>query len=197
MNYKHHTKTIFTNKALLSLLLSNSAILISLGMLVPIYALFVEQVGGSALSAGLTGGALAFASAIAALLSGKIIDKVPHDKTRYFLVLGWSLIGASALLYLLVDNIAALFLVQILFGFVKTISSPAFDTLYARHLDKSSAGQEYGIWEASFFVTAGIGSVLGGLIVTQFGFDGIFISMSVLAFMAAAYIAALKKEVLA
>ncbi len=50
----------------------------------------------------------------------------------------------------------SLFIVQIFFGFVKTISSPAFDTLYARHLDKSSAGQEYGIWEASFFVPPGL-----------------------------------------
>ena len=50
---------------------------------------------------------------------------------------------------------------------------------------------------SELFCTAGIGSVLGGLIVTQFGFDGVFVAMSVLAFMAAVYIATLNKEVLA
>jgi MFS family permease len=172
-------------------------VLISLGMLVPIYALFVQQIGGSALSAGLTAGALAFASGLSALLSGRFIDKVSRENTRYFLVIGWALIGVSCILYLFVQNVTALFAVQIFAGFVKTISAPAFDTLYARHLDKSSTGQEYGIWEASFFITAGIGSVLGGLVVSLLGFNGVFLIMSTLAFLAAAYIAALKKDVLA
>ena len=196
MSYKKQIHTIRTNKALLSLLLSNSLVLISLGMLVPIYALFVEQVGGGALSAGLTAGALAFASGLSALLTGRVIDKFDRHKTKYFLVLGWALIGVSCLLYPLVHNVAALFAVQIFAGFVKTISAPAFDTLYARHLDTTSAGQEYGIWEASFFVTAGIGSVLGGLVVTQFGFNGVFVTMACLAFVAAAYVASLKRGTL-
>ena len=196
MSYKHQIHTIRSNKALASLLLSNSMVLISLGMLVPIYALFVQQIGGSALSAGLTAGALAFASGLSALLTGKLIDKFSRDKTRYFLFFGWTLIGISCLLYLFVHNITALFLVQIFAGFVKTISAPAFDTLFARHLDKSSTGQEYGIWEASFFITAGIGSVLGGAVVTLFGFSGVFITMALLAFLAAAYIASIKKQTL-
>lgn len=165
-------------------------------MLVPIYALFVQEVGGGALSAGLTAGALAFASGLSALLSGRFIDKFGRAKTQYFLIVGWSLIGVSCLLYLLVHSVTALFAVQIFAGFVKTISAPAFDTLYARHLDSTSTGQEYGVWEASFFVTAGIGSVLGGAVVSIYGFSGVFIVMAILAFLAASYIAALKKEIL-
>lgn len=89
-----------------------------------------------------------------------------------------------------------LFLVQIFSGFVRTISAPAFDTLYSRHLDKGSTGQEYGIWEASFFITAGIGSMAGGLLVTEFGFEGVFIGMAILAMLAACYVAALPKNTL-
>lgn len=100
------------------------------------------------------------------------------------------------LLYLLVNSIGTLFMVQILVGFVKTISAPAFDTLYARHLDKSSAGQEYGLWEASFFLTAGLGAILGGLVVSRFGFDGVFIAMAALAFVAGAYVISLPKNIL-
>lgn len=170
--------------------------LISLGMLVPIYALFVQEVGGNALSAGLTAAALAFASALSALVSGKMIDKFAASQTKYFLIMGWCLIGVSALLYLIVDNVAVLFAVQIFTGFVKTISAPAFDTLYARHLDDESTGHEYGLWEASFFITAGIGSVLGGLLVTVYGFSGVFVGMAFLAFLAAAYVAFLPKRVL-
>lgn len=196
MSYKKQIHSIRENKALLSLLLSNSLVLISLGMLVPIYALFVQQVGGGALFAGLTAGALAFASAISALLTGRAIDKVDRNKTKYFLVIGWALISLSCLLYLIVHNVAVLFAVQIFAGFVKTISAPAFDTLYARHLDDGSTGQEYGIWESSFFITAGIGSVLGGLVVTQFGFNGVFIVMATLALLASGYIAFMKKGIL-
>lgn len=196
MSIKHQVKSIKNNQALISLLLGNSLILISLGMLVPIYALFVQDVGGGALSAGLTAGSLAFASAISALLSGRLIDRFKPHNTRNFLIIGWGLIGVSSLLYLLVSSLAVLYAVQIFAGFVKTISAPAFDTLYARHLDKSSTGQEYGIWEASFFITAGVGSVLGGVLVSWYGFDGVFIAMAALAFFAAGYISTRKKGVL-
>jgi MFS family permease len=161
-------RSLRSNPALLALLLSNGLVLISLGMLVPIYALFVRQVGGNALSAGLTAGALAFASGLSALLSGRLIDHFSQAQTRYFLVI----------------------------GFLKTISAPAFDTIYARHLDRSSTGQEYGVWEASFFMTAGVGAVLGGTVVSLYGFSGVFITMAVLAFIAAAYIAVLNDKIL-
>ncbi|MDB5182978.1 MAG: major facilitator superfamily 1 [Candidatus Saccharibacteria bacterium] len=196
MKYRHQLSAIKSNHALRALLISNSLILISLGMLVPVYALFVQKVGGGALSAGLTAGALGLTSAVSALLSGRFIDKISPTKTRTILSVGWLGIGFTLLLYLLVHSITALFIVQIILGFIKTVSSPAFDTLYARHLDKTSAGQEYGIWEASFFLTAGIGAVLGGIIVNEFGFNGVFIAMSVLAFIAAAFIMSTPKNVL-
>jgi MFS family permease len=192
MKYRHQLNNIRTNKALQTLLLSNSIILISLGMLVPVYALFVQKVGGGALSAGITAGALGVASAISALLSGKLIDKFKPVSTHYILACGWTLMGLSTLLYLLVHNISVLFVVQLIIGFVKTISSPAFDTLYARHLDKSSSGQEYGVWEASFFLTAGVGSVLGGIIVNYLGFNGLFMFMALLCFLASGYVFSLK-----
>jgi MFS family permease len=195
-SYKHQIRSLRSNPSLLALLLSNSLVLISLGMFVPIYALFVQQVGGNALSAGLTAGALAFASGLSALLSGRLIDHFSQAQTRYFLVIGWVLIGISCLLYLLVHNVTALFTVQIVSGFLKPISAPAFDTLYARHLDGRSTGQEYGVWEASFFITGGVGAVLGGAIVTLLGFSGVFIAMAILAFLAAAYIASLAAKVL-
>jgi MFS family permease len=109
---------------------------------------------------------------------------------------GWTLIGLAILLYLLVDNLTTLFIAQAILGFVKTVSAPAFDTLYARHLDKSSAGQEYGLWEASFFLTAGVGAVLGGVIVDLYDFNGLFIAMAFLAFLASAYIISLPKDLL-
>lgn len=196
MSYRLHLGAISSNKALRALLISNSLILISLGMLVPVYALFVTQVGGSALSAGLTAGALGLTSAVSALIAGKWIDRRPPSYTRNIMALGWIAIGLVLLLYLFVDTLAMLFLAQILFGFVKTISAPAFDTLYARHLDQKSTGQEYGMWEASFFLTAAIGAVLGGVIVNWYGFDGVFIAMAGLAFAAAAYISRLPRSIL-
>ena len=165
-------------------------------MLVPVYALFVEKVGGGALSAGFTAGALGFAAAISAFVSGRMIDKLNPNQTRNILSLGWLAIGLAILLYMLVESVAALFVVQIILGLVKTVSAPAFDTLYSRHLDKSSTGQEYGVWEASFFLTAGIGAVIGGILVDNFGFNGVFIAMSSLAVFAAAYIRSVPEDIL-
>ena len=63
------------NKSLRILLITNGIVLIAGAMLGPIYALFVEKIGGSLLDASLTGGFFALAAGITTLLAGKFADK--------------------------------------------------------------------------------------------------------------------------
>jgi MFS family permease len=182
------------NKALRILLVTNGLILIAGAMLGPIYALFVESLGGSLLDASMAGAIFALAAGLMSLISGKFSDRI--KESELVVVFGYTLIGIGFLLYNFVSSIWFLFVVQVIIGFGGAIYAPVFDAIYSKHLDKGKEGKEWGAWESMNYFTAAAGAILGGLIVTYFGFNAIFTIMAVLCFLSAIYIYFLPRNVL-
>lgn len=174
--------------------MTNAMVLIAGAMIGPIYALFVEGIGGSLLDASLTGGVFAIAAGITTLIAGRYADKIKEDEL--IVVLGYSLMGVGFLLYMLVDSIWSLLAVQVLIGFAEAVYAPAFDVLYSQHVSKRKVGREWGAWEAMSYFTSAIGAVIGGLIVVNFGFNTIFVIMGILSFSSAVYIYLLPRRIL-
>jgi MFS family permease len=187
-------KRLFFNRALKILLFTNALILVAAAMLGPIYALFVEKVGGDLLDASITGGVFALAAGITTLIAGRYSDKLRMEKL--IIAIGYFLIGVSFLLYIFVDSTTSLLFVQVLLGFAEAFYSPAFDSLYSKHICLCKAGREWGMWEAMNYFMAGIGAIIGGFIVAIFGFNGVFALMSLLCFVSVIYICLLPKKVL-
>lgn len=182
------------NKPIRILLWTNSFILVAGAMLGPIYALFVEKIGGDLLDASYAFGAFALAAGITTLISGKYSDK--HKEPELIVVLGYLIIGLGYIGFLLVDNIWSLFVVQIIIGLGGAIYAPAFDAIYSQHLDGHKTGREWGAWEAINYFSSAIGAVSGGLIAALLGFNFLFIAMAILCFASAAYIYFLPRKVL-
>jgi len=187
-------KKILFNKALRILLVTNGLILLAAAMMGPIYALFVEKIGGDLLDASLTGAIFAFAAGLTALVSGRYADKIKENEL--IIVVGYSMIGLGFFLYLFVASIWFLFIVQIIIGFGEAIYAPAFDALYTKHIDHKKAGLEWGAWETMNYFIYGFGAALGGLLVTQFGFSILFIIMMILCLASALFILFLPRKVL-
>lgn len=190
---KIHRKKKY-NPAIRILITVDSIILLAVAMLGPIYAFYVESVGGDLLDASLTGGALAVASGVALLLTGRLADRV---KERELVVAaGYCIIGLGFLLFLVVQSIWALALVQVVIGLGKAIDTPAFDALFSSHVDRRRSGFQWGAWEAMNAWTTAAGAVIGGLVATYLGFPVLFVLMALLAFGSAAYIFCLPRKVL-
>ncbi|MBT3419048.1 MAG: MFS transporter [Candidatus Magasanikbacteria bacterium] len=187
-------KKPFLNKALRILLSTNAMILMAGAMLGPIYAIFVEDVGGDLLDASLAGGIFALVAGITTLLSGKYSDKIRNSK--WVIILGYAIMGLGFLSYVWVDSVIYLFIVGAIIGLGEAIYSPVFDALYSKHMDKRKAGALWGAWESMDYFTAAVGAIIGGAIVTAFGFEVLFISMASLCFVSALYIYILKEKVL-
>jgi predicted MFS family arabinose efflux permease len=185
---------LFFNKALRILLATNAMILMASAMLGPIYALFVEKVGGDLMDASIAGGIFAFAAGITTLFSGKYSDKIKENEL--VVVLGYAIMGIGFLLYFWVSSIYFLFIVQAIIGLGEAIYSPAFDAVYSKHLDGHKSGTQWGAWESMNYFTAAIGSLVGGGIVALFGFQTLFVVMASLCFASALYILHLKRRVL-
>src|SRR3989339_1360481 len=149
------------NRSIRVLLSTNSLIRLAAAMLGPIYALFVQEIGGNLLDASIAGAVFAFSAGATVLLTGKIIDA--HGKPQHILVAGYILIGSGFFLYTFATSLVHLLLVQVVIGFGEAIASPAFDVLYSKHLDHGRAGTEWGAWEAMNYMTMAIGALIGGV----------------------------------
>ena len=187
-------KKVFLNRALRVLLISNSFVLLAGAMLGPIYAIFVERVGGDLLDASIAGGLFALAAGITTILAGKYADKI--KESELIIVFGYILMGFGFLLYTVVSSILFLFVVQVIIGFAEAVYAPAFDALYSKHIDRGKAGREWGAWESMNYFSVAIGAVIGGLIVNSLGFNVIFIIMALLCFVSGFYIYFLPRKLL-
>jgi len=182
------------NKALRILLVTNALILLAEATLGPIYALFVEKVGGSLLDASLAGSVFALSTGTAMLISGKLSDKIKQREV--VLSLGYITIGIGFSLYTQVNSVLTLLLVQILIGLGTAIYAPSFDAVYSKHVDEHKEAYEWGAWESTYYFASAFGAFIGGVVVTLFGFNTLFIIMATLAFASAIYIYFLPRKLL-
>lgn len=187
-------KHFLFNRALRIMLVTNGLILIAGAMLGPIYALYVEKVGGDLLDASLAGSVFALVAGITVLLCGKYSDRIKQK--RLIVALGYGIMGTGFLLYTQVNSVIFLLIVQMLIGLGEALYNPPFDAIYSEHLDEGHFSTEWGAWEATKYFTTALGAILGGVIVTKFGFDPLFVIMSLLCFMSAFYIYFLPRKVL-
>ncbi|MCA9381965.1 MFS transporter [Candidatus Dojkabacteria bacterium] len=182
------------NKPLRILLSTNALILLSGAMLGPIYALFVKDIGGDLMDASIAGGLFALAAGLTTLISGKYSDRIKENEL--VVALGYLLMGIGFFLYLFVHSVAFLFVVQIIIGLGEAIYSPPFDAVYSKHLDGQKAGSQWGVWESMNYFSVAVGAVLGGLIVTVFSFQALFVIIGSLCVISAVYIYHLPRKVL-
>jgi MFS family permease len=185
-------KLLFFRKVLNILLVTNGMILLAGAMLGPIYALFVEEVGGDLLDASLAGVVFAIAAGVTTLISGRFTDKVKNREL--IVVLGYIIMGVGYILYTKVNSVLFLLVVQMVIGLGEAVYAPAFDVVYSTHLEGRKTGKQWGVLESLYYFTAAGGALIGGLIVTRFGFKTLFVIMSVLCFASALYVYRLPRK---
>lgn len=193
MSYFNFKRFLF-NKALRILLATNGMVLLASAMLGPIYALYVEKIGGNLLEASITGALFAFVAGTTVLISGNYSDRI--KRKELVVVFGYILVGIGFILYTQVNSIWFLLIVQVIIGFGGAIYNAPFDALYSEHLSEGKDGSQWGAWEAMNYYVTAIGAFVGGIIVTEFGFNPLFIIMALLCFLSAIYVYRLPKRVL-
>ena len=146
------------------------------GLFGPIYAVFVDQIGGDLLTAGGAYGLYSISAGLLIFLISRWEDRVKHQEK--LVVVGYILSCMGFLGYLLIKAPIHLFIVQIILGLGEAIVTPAYDSLYSRHLDKGRFASEWGLWESMNYVITAIAAVVGGFLANVFGFKILFVLMS-------------------
>jgi len=187
-------KNYIPNRALGILVGTNSLVVIAASMLAPIYAMYIERIGGNLLEAGITGGIYFLAAGVTTLIAGRYADIIKENEL--ILVWGYILTGVGFMLYMWIGSILALLAVQVLIGFADALLSPAFDAIYSKHLDGGREGREWSFYGGVTYFSTAAGAMIGGFIAMEFGFEILFTIMAVLCWVSAIYIYFIPRDVL-
>lgn len=174
-------------------LLLTASILIHAGanLLAPIYAIFIEEIGGTLLDAGIAVG-------IYALMKGVFyfaLDKVDEEKVskRMMMFTGYSIMGMCYVAYIFADAPIHVFAIQGVLSLGETVINPSWSAVIATSLEEGKERHIYSHFYGYRSIFEGIAAILGGLFAMQFGFDLVFGIMAGFAIMSA-FLSLLVKE---
>ena len=168
-------------KGMVLLLFADMWSTLALGMIGPIYALFVADIGGNLLEASWAYFAMTFASGLLMYIFGKIEDEV-IDKER-MIILGFFLSTVACVSYIFVNNFFTLIINQIILGLSHAILIPAHNALYSNYLEEGKYASEWGDFEAIKYIVTAMAAIIGGFIVEVFNFQVLFMVMALFSFV--------------
>lgn len=182
-------------KELKILLLACSMFLLAGGLFGPIYAVFVEEIGGDLLTAGAAYGVFSIVAGVVIYFISRWEDKVKHQEKLVVMGYGLRVLGFAG--YLLITRPLELFIVQIIFGIGEAIGIPAYDGLYSNNLDKGKFTSQWGAWESMAYITLGVSALVGGYLANIYGFRLLFVIMlilSIFGFISSLFLLAKKEK---
>jgi len=138
------------------------------GVFTPIYAFFVQNIGGGILET-------AWAISLFSIVTGITAMVIHHTKWshRYrneCLWVGWLIWVFGLALYFYMQSFYMLFVSQALTGFGNALSEPAFDAEFSEQVAADPSGG-WSIFEGVTNIFYGVAAFLGGIIAKKFGFE--------------------------
>ncbi len=148
----------------------------SSGLLGPIYALFVQNIGGNVLTASISFAIYTITFALLTTFIGKLEDTKFNKEKMIFI--GYLILTIGNLFFLFIEKEFHLYLVQVLMGIGVSVVNPAWEALYSLALDKGKESSEWSYWNAGAGLSVALAALAGGLIVKYYSFNLLFIIMA-------------------
>ena len=181
------------NKKMKVLLIGGNIWYFGEGMLGPLFAVFADRIGGSVLDITWAWATYLIISGVLVIMFGAIGDKVSKEK---MMVGGYALNALFTFCYLLVQTPFHLFLVQAGLGLAAAMAIPTWSALYdINHKDDKTESFTWGLASGQAQIITGIAIIFGGMIVSNFSFDTLFITMGTIQIIATIYQARILKLV--
>jgi MFS family permease len=150
----------------------------SVGLLVPIFALFVEDsvVGGNAAIVGIAASIYLITKSVVQIVAASVIDWIKGEFDDFWVMFIFSFLAAILpIAYLFMETPIHLFLIQFVYGILMAFTFPTFMAMFSRHLDRKKAGTEWGIYYTFNDLGSAFTAFMGGVIATLVGFNTLVI----------------------
>lgn len=169
------------NKSLKTLFVLNSIFVFASSLLGPLYVIFIQGFDNKIITVSISWAVYMFSSTVFMFLVSKYGDKIKEKE--YLLAGGFLIRGFAWLGYLFVTSIEGLIIIQIILGLGEALGTPSWGAIFAKHLDNKKEIMDYSNWNIINNLMIAISTLVGGVVVTVFGFRPLFVFMGLLAFI--------------
>lgn len=176
------------NAVIRFLIISDTVIMGAVGLLGPVFALFIEDFieGGNAAVAGIAAGIFLLAKSILQIPIAHFIDRIRGERDDFLILFIFTILTAlTPLLYLIIETPLQLYIVQFIAGLFTAFTFPTYMALFTRHVDKEKEGTEWGIYFTLTDITSAVFAALGGYIATVQGFPTLIIVVVIISILGA------------
>lgn len=167
------------NKSLKTLFTLNSIFVFGGSLFGPLYAIYVQGLDNKIITVSFSWAVYMISSTLFMYFVSKYGDKVKEKE--YLLAGGFLVRGIAWLGYLFVTNMTGLVVILIILGLGEALGTPSYDAIFAKHLDGNKAIMDYSDWHILSNLIVALSTIIGGMLVTYFGFSVLFVAMSMMA----------------
>ncbi len=165
------------------LIVSDVIFLTGVGLLGPIFALFVVDFieGGSAAVAGLAAAIYLLTKSLLQIPLASLMDRIKGERDDYWFLLLGSLVAAIVpLAYLVIKTPLQLYAVQFVYGAMMAMAFPSFMAIYTRHISRNKEGVAWGVYFTATDLAAALAATAGGILADTIGFRPLIVMASFL-----------------
>ena len=158
------------------------------GVADPFFSIFIiNSIEGATLfSIGLAVAIYWMTKAAVQIPTALILDRNDGEKDDfYILIIGLCVIGTSVLAFVFAEKLWQIYLIQFIKAVGFALYIPGWLAIYSRHLDKGHTAFEWAVNSSAGAFGIGLAGIFGGSIANWFGFEFVFVSTSLLAFLSA------------
>jgi len=155
-------------------LLLIASILIHSGanLLAPIYAIFIKEVGGDLIDAGIAVGIYALLKGVFYFLFARVKEDFLSKKWMMFI--GYTIMGLGYGAYIFANKPMHVFVIQGALSLGETIINPSWSAIIATSLQKGKERHLYAHFYGYRSLFEGGAALLGGVFAVKFGFNLVF-----------------------
>lgn len=162
-------------KQLKYLMLTNSFFQLSINMFAPFFAIYVEKIQGTVFDVGTIWSVYILSLGLLSL----IVTRFENHKeyADYFLIAGFILRMAGWVAYIYATSLLHIYLIQLVMALGDAFGTNAYNFIFSRFLSRKEVAYDYGVNLAISSFIVGTASLIGGIVVENFGFNTLFIVM--------------------
>jgi MFS family permease len=169
-------------------IISDFFLLAGWGLIDPIFSVFIIQrvVGGTLMVVGIAAAIYWIVRSILQVPIANYLDSTPGEHDDFMaLIGGLLLVGISAIAMCWVTKVWELYAIHAIQAIAFALYYASWPTIFSRHLDKDSIALDWSLDSSVSGIAAGVTGFLGGVIAGTLGYDIVFVSAGILAFIAA------------
>ncbi len=176
------------NRVIKTLIKADLIFLSAFGFITPIFAVFITQQikGGDVKVVGFAVATYWILKSLLQIPISRFLDKTKGEKDDfYFLVFGFLIAAIVPFGYIFSSLPWHIYILEAIYSLGMAMAYPSWCAIFTRHIDKGREASEWGLDSTVLGLGTGITGAVGGILVSQFGFNMVFVIVGILALIGA------------